>query len=57
METFITRMIIKEAKISIEKGQGKYRAYFIKTSLYKEWKNEVDDNLKNKGYSKVIVNE
>lgn len=57
METFIARMIIKESKIGIEKGKEKYRAYFVKTSLYRKWKKEVDNLLKNNGYEEVIVNE
>ena len=31
MTTFIARMIMKEADKSIEAGQKKYRAYFVKT--------------------------
>lgn len=57
MAAFITRMISEEAEISIEKGQEKYKAYFVKTSLYRKWKKEVDNLLKNKGYQKVIINE
>ena len=51
MSSFIAQQIIKQAKISIEKGQAKYRAYFIKTSLYLGWKDEVDTILEIDGYA------
>ena len=34
MSTFIATMIMKQADISLEKGQAKYRAYFVNTTLY-----------------------
>lgn len=49
MTTFIARMIMKEA------GQKKYRAYFVKTKLYKNWKEDVDTILITDGYDDVIV--
>ena len=55
MTTFSARMIMKEADKSIAAGQKKYRAYFIKTSLYKNWKEDVDTILKTDGYEEVIV--
>lgn len=55
MTTFIARRIIKEADKSTEAGQKKYRAYFVRTSLYKNWKEEVDTILKTDGYEEVIV--
>ena len=55
MTTFIARMIMREADKSIEAGQKKYRAYFIKTSLYKNWKEDVDTILITDGYEDVIV--
>lgn len=55
MATFIARMIMKEADKSIIAGQKKYKAYFIKTSLYKNWKEDVDTILKTDGYEDVIV--
>lgn len=57
MSPFISRMIIQQAKISVEKGQAKYRAYFIKTPLYLNWKDEVDTILETDGYSDCIVTE
>ena len=55
MTTFIARMIISEADKSLERGQKKYKAYFIRTSLYKNWKEDVDTILKTDGYEDVIV--
>ena len=57
MTTFIARMIMKEADKNIIAGQKKYKAYFIKTSLYKNWKEDVDTILKTDGYEDVIVTE
>lgn len=57
MSSFIAQQIIKQAKISIEKGQNKYRAYFIKTSIYLDWKEEVDSILELDGYAECIINE
>ena len=55
MTTFIARMIMKEANKSTEAGQKKYRAYFVRTGLYKNWKEDVDTILKTDGYEDVIV--
>lgn len=55
MTTFIARMIMKEADKSTAAGQKKYRAYFVRTSLYKNWKEDVDTILKTDGYEDVIV--
>ena len=57
MSTFIAQQIMKQADISTEKGQAKYRAYFIKTSLYLNWKEEVDTILEVDGYEECIVTE
>lgn len=55
MTTFIARRIMEEAGKSTEAGQKKYRAYFVKTRLYKRWKDEVDIILDTDGYDEVIV--
>lgn len=55
MATFIARMIMEEVKKSIEAGRNKYKAYFVKTILYKNWKEDVDTILKTDGYEDVIV--
>ena len=55
MSTFIAKKIIEKADRSTEEGQKKYRAYFVKTGLYKKWKEEVDTILKTDGYDEVIV--
>lgn len=47
--------IMEEANKSVEAGQKKYRAYFVKTRLYKRWKDNVDTILKTDGYDEVIV--
>ena len=57
MSSFIAQQIIKQAKISIEKGQAKYQAYFIKTPIYVDWKEEVDSILEIEGYEDCIVSE
>ena len=55
MGTFIAKMIMKQADISLENGKEKYRAYFVSTTIYEKWKDEVDAILKENGYSKCIV--
>ncbi len=57
MSTFIAKMIMQQADISLEKGQAKYRAYFINTAIYAKWQPEVDNILTNKGYESCIVTE
>ena len=57
MSTFIASMIMKQADISTEKGQAKYRAYFVKTTLYLKWKEDVDTILETEGYENCIVTE
>jgi hypothetical protein len=57
MGPFIAYQIMKQAKINIEMGQDKYRAYFVNTSLYLDWKGEVDTILSTEGYGQVIVSE
>lgn len=57
MSSFIAQQIIKQAKISTEKGKNKYRAYFIKTSIYLDWKEEVDSILELDGFEECIVTE
>ena len=57
MSTFIAQQIMKQADISTEKGQAKYRAYFIKTTIYLKWKEDVDTILEVEGYEDCIVTE
>lgn len=57
MGAFIARMIIRQADNSIEKGQEKYKAYFVNTTLYLKWKQDVDTILETEGYSYCIVSE
>ena len=46
-------MIEESAKESIEAGQKKYRAYFVNTKLYKNWKEDVDTIFITDGYEDV----
>lgn len=55
MATFIAKQIMKQADISIEKGQEKYKAYFVNTALYEKWKSDVDTILTTDGYADCIV--
>ena len=55
MDQFIAKMIKSQADISLEKGQDKYRAYFITTTIYAKWKKSVDAILKADGYANCIV--
>ena len=55
MSTFIATMIMNQADISEQKGQAKYRAYFVNTPLYLKWKDEVDSILEIDGYGYCIV--
>ena len=55
MDKFIATMIETQADISLEKGQEKYRAYFITTLVYANWKKAVDAKLTADGYANCIV--
>lgn len=55
MATFIAKQIMKQADISIEKGQEKYKAYFVNTALYEKWKSDVDTILTTDGYADCII--
>ncbi|WP_292216415.1 hypothetical protein [Butyrivibrio sp.] len=55
MVAFIARMIKKQADISLEKGQAKYAAYFVKTRLYEDYRADVNAILTVDGYEDVIL--
>ena len=60
MITFIVQRIEKTRDISLEQGQAKYRAYFIRKSakrLYGRYKKDVDTILTTNGYEDCIVSE
>ena len=57
MSRFIANMIQRDARISLEAGQEKYRAYFIRTSLYTPFKEATDAFLVAEGFADVIVSE
>ena len=55
MTPFIARQIEKARKKSLEEGQAKYRAYFIKTSLYEDFREDVETILRTDGMDDCIV--
>lgn len=55
MAPFIARQIEKAAKKSIEEGKTKYIAYFVKTALYEDFRDDVDTILRTDGYEACIV--
>ena len=57
MTTFIARMIMEQADRAMEKGQKKYRAYFVRTKLYEKWRKDVETILEADGYGDCIVTE
>ena len=57
MSTFIADRIMEQADRSVEAGQNKYRAYFVKTKLYEKWRKDVETILITDGYEECIVTE
>jgi len=55
MVAFIAMAIEKARKTGLEAGQAKYRAYFISTARYAEFKADVDEILTIDGYADCIV--
>lgn len=55
MSAFIADQIIRESKVSLERGQAKYRAYFINTKIYANYKATADTILQTEGYGDSIV--
>lgn len=55
MVAFIARMIERQAKISTEKGVAKYKAYFVNTRIYEDYRTDVDTILRTDGYEECIV--
>lgn len=55
MVGFIARMIGMARAELLEKGQDKYKAYFVRTSLYLQFKTEVDAILIQDGIGDCIV--
>lgn len=53
MPNFIARKILEAEAISVEKGVAKYNNYFVKTTNYIQFKEAVDEILKENN-SKVI---
>ena len=60
METFMAQRIEEARDISLEKGQAKYKAYFIKKNaakLYHRYQANVDTILTTDEYEDCIVSE
>lgn len=57
MREFIAGKIEEARDVSLEKGQAKYRAYFVKTKLWARYKADVDAILTVDGYADCIVTE
>lgn len=57
MAAYLVRIIMKEAEKSIEKGQAKYRALFIRINVYAKYKDDTDAILITEGYEDCIVTE
>ena len=55
MSKFIANAIMKQANISLENGQNKYKSYFVNTTLYSKWKMEVDNILIMNDYGNCIT--
>ena len=55
MATFIARMIEKQAKISADKGIAKYKAYFVNTRIYEDYRADVDTILITDGYDEIVI--
>lgn len=58
MVTFIAQMIENAREISLEQGQAKYRAYFVRITakkLYGKYQPEVNMILETDGYEDCIV--
>lgn len=55
MSTFIAKRIMEQADKSVEAGQNKYRAYFVKIKIYERWRNDVESILVTDGYDECIV--
>lgn len=57
MITFIAERIKVDTDKSLTQGQDKYRAYFVKTSIYRKYQEDVNTILQTDGYTDAIVTE
>lgn len=55
MITFIAERIKEATDKSLEQGQDKYRAYFVKTKIYEKYRAGVETILRTDGYETSIV--
>lgn len=57
MVNYVTRRIEQQADISLDKGQAKYRAYFVNIKFYEKYREAVEMRLIEDGYEACIVTE
>lgn len=57
MSKFIAGRIIREAEASLERGQAKYRAYFVNITIYEKYRADAEAILIANGYEDCIVTE
>ncbi len=50
-------MIEKQAKISADKGIAKYKAYFVNTRIYEDYRADVDTILITDGYDEIVISD
>ena len=55
MTPFIAKQIEKAGKKSVEEGRKKYIAYFVKTDMYEDFREDVDTILRTDGFEDCIV--
>lgn len=55
MSEFIASRIIKKAKVSTDAGIKQYKAYFVNTHMWEDWRAGTDAILRAEGYEDVIV--
>lgn len=57
MIPFIAGRIELARETSLEAGLAKYRAYFVRTRIYKKWRADVDSMLIQDGYEDCVSDE
>ena len=55
MAPFIAMMVLRARETSLEAGQTRYKAYFVKTAIYLQFKADVDAILYAEGKEDCIV--
>ncbi|MER1999069.1 MAG: hypothetical protein ABS882_04780 [Lysinibacillus sp.] len=54
MIPFIASRIEQDAAVSQKQGVDKYKAYFVNTTLYLKYKDDVDTILRTDGYGYIV---